>query len=188
MKIRLANKEDAKEVLDIYAFYIQHTATSFETKVPTVSEFADRMMHYISASPWLVAEESEKIIGYAYASPHRGRIAYQWNREVSVYVQRDFHRRGVATTLYARLFDLLRLQGYANALAGITLPNPKSVAFHKNRGFRLVGTYRKIGFKDSQWWDVNWYELFLQKEGFIPQKIMSMKKLLASASFKNIMG
>ena len=178
MKIRLFSQNDIKQVLDIYAFYIKHTAYSFETKIPTVAEFSDRIAHYASQSPCLVAEKADEITGYAYASPHRSRVAYQWNKEVSVYVKKEAHRKGVGKNLYTTLFELLKMQGYANVLAGITQPNPQSVIFHKKMGFKLVGTYNKIGFKNNQWWDVNWYELFLQKEGFVPKKIMPMEELI----------
>src|SRR5205823_4346286 len=82
---------------------------------------------------------------------------------VSAYVRQDRHRRGVGRALYTRLFEILRRQGFVNAFAGITLPNPGSVGLHEAMGFEFIGVYRGIGYKGGAWHDVGWYQLALQR-------------------------
>jgi phosphinothricin acetyltransferase len=166
--IRLATADDAQALLAIYAAYIDHTAITFEYEAPPREEFAGRIRTILAQLPWLVHEQNGRVTGYAYASKHRDRVAYQWSVETSVYIHPDCHRQGIARTLYEALFDLLRRQGYYNAYAGITLPNPKSEQFHRSMGFAPVGVYEKVGYKLGQWHDVGWYHLTLQPHAAKP--------------------
>lgn len=147
------------EIQAIYAPYITDNAISFELEVPTVEELWRRAEAILPVTPWLVAELDGRVAGYAYASPHRDRLAYQWTREVSVYVHPDYRKAGLATRLYSALFQIVRLQGFTNLLAGITQPNEPSVRFHEQMGFRLVGIYHQIGYKLGRYYDVGWWEL-----------------------------
>src|SRR5437868_13691947 len=98
-----------------------------------------RIAKIVRSFPWLVCEEEGSILGYAYASPHRERAAYGWSVDVSVYIREGLRRRGLGRALYTSLFAALRLQGFYNALAGATLPNPGSVGLHQAMGFQRVG-------------------------------------------------
>jgi hypothetical protein len=66
------------------------------------------------------------------------------------------------------LFQLLRRQGYFKAYAGITLPNSASIGLHEAVGFRLVGVYAGVGYKQGAWHDVSWYQVALQPERLNP--------------------
>jgi phosphinothricin acetyltransferase len=121
---------------------------------------ARRVVDTLRQRPWLVAE-GETMLGYAYAGPHRVRASYAWSVEVSIYTDPARHRRGVGRALYTSLFAILRLQGYQNAYAGLTVPNPPSRAFHEAMGFRLVGTYPRVAYKDGRWLDLEWFGLAL---------------------------
>ncbi|HEX6914306.1 MAG TPA: GNAT family N-acetyltransferase [Chitinophagaceae bacterium] len=156
MQIRPVTLDDAASVLAIYQPYVEHTAATFETEVPSLKDFEARILHYSASYPWLVAVQSNEIVGYAYASRHRERAAYQWCVESSVYVNEANHGSGIAGALYNELFGGLRQLGYINVYAGITLPNPKSYAFHSKMGFEPVGVYRNIGYKLGRWHDVAW--------------------------------
>ncbi len=103
------------------------------------------------------------MLGYAYASRHRDRAAYLWSVDVSAYVREGHRRGGLARTLYTALFAIVRLQGFVNVLAGISLPNPASVALHEAMGLRQLGVYRNIGYKCGQWHDVGWWQLALRE-------------------------
>jgi phosphinothricin acetyltransferase len=136
---------------------------SFEDAAPTADEMARRITTVASAGrPWLVLEAADRMAGYAYASAHHERAAYRWSVSSAVYVARSDHRRGVGSALYTTLFELLRHLGYYQVSAGITLPNPASVALHESFGFKLVGVYRDIGYKMGAWHDVAWYQTTLQ--------------------------
>jgi phosphinothricin acetyltransferase len=125
---------------------------------PDATEMARRLGNLIARTPWLVAEEAGRVVGYAYASPHRDRPAYQWSVEVSACIDDNAHRAGHGRALYTALFDILTAQGFANAYAGITLPNPASVGFHRAMGFEDVGVFREVGFKFGTWHDVIWLQ------------------------------
>ena len=178
---------DVPALLSIYAWYIENTSFSFELEVPSLADYQKRITQYAATAPWLVAEKDSIIVGYAYANAHRGRAAYSWNQEVSIYLFINYHGTGLAKNLYTTLFELLKLQGYANALAGIVQPNPKSIFFHQKMGFKLIGIYHNIGYKFNKWQDVGWYELFLQKPDFKPKMILRMEALLALPETQKIL-
>ncbi|MGN6533325.1 MAG: GNAT family N-acetyltransferase [Ginsengibacter sp.] len=175
--IRSALASDASSILDIYAPYILNTAVSFETEVPSKENFSQRIITNQQAYPWLVYESDETIGGYAYASGHRERPAYQWSVESSVYVNHDFQQKGIATKLYKVLFEILKYQGCRNVYAGITLPNEKSVHFHKKMGFHKIADYTNIGYKLNRWNTVSWYQLQLNDYSDAPAPFLKMKDI-----------
>ena len=65
--IREATADDAQRLLEIYAYYVEKTAITFEYDVPSVEEFRNRIENILKAYPYLVAEENGTIQGYAYA-------------------------------------------------------------------------------------------------------------------------
>lgn len=163
-RIRLATEADAAAVARIYAPFCESTAVSFETSAPSSEEMASRIRAVVAQWPWLVLEDRGNVAGYAYATKHRDRAAYMWAVDTAIYIDDGHRGRGVGRALYMALFDLLRVQGYFKACAGITLPNPASVGLHTAVGFIEVGVYRGIGYKNGAWHDVGWYELALQPE------------------------
>ena len=157
MDLRLATPDDAAAVRAIYAPVVADTAISFEEEPPSVDELRGRIESTLERLPWLVCELDGAVAGYAAAHPHRERAAYRWSVETSVYVAEADRRRGVARGLYEALFGVLAAQGYVNAYAGTTLPNPASEALHAAVGFEPVGTYAGVGYKDGAWRDVRWW-------------------------------
>lgn len=162
VNIRLANAADGARLQAIYGPIVADTAQSFEMEPPTAVEMAQRVTSTLARLPWLVCEVDGVVAGYAYASPYRARLAYQWSAEVSAYVDVVYRRRRIGTALYTVLFDLLVMQGYYTALAGITLPNAPSIRLHESLGFVGVGVYHGVGFKHGAWRDVGWWECALQ--------------------------
>jgi phosphinothricin acetyltransferase len=156
--IRLARDSDADRVAAIYRPSVEAAATSFETEAPDRAEMARRIVDTTRTFPWLVCERDGRVAGYAYASQHRVRAAYRWSVDTAIYVDADCRRSGVGRGLYLSLFAVLDAQGYVNAYAGITLPNPGSVAIHESVGFRAVGVYHRVGYKLGAWHDVGWWE------------------------------
>lgn len=141
---------------------VLQTVISFELESPSVSEMQQRIAATLVRLPWLVITDESRVIGYAYASPHRDRLAYQWSADVSVYVHPQARRRGLARRLYASLLEVLRYLGYYNAYAGIALPNESGIRLHESMGFKQVGVYPKVGYKQGAWRDVGWWGLGLQ--------------------------
>lgn len=156
LTMRLATEKDSAAVAAIYAPYVLDSVISFESIPPSAEEFRERIANCLQAHPWLVAEVGDQIAGYAYAGHHSGRAAYNWSADISVYLAPKHHRQGIGRSLYDTLIALLRHQGYHALFAGITLPNPASVAIHTALGMKDVGIYREVGFKFGQWHDVMW--------------------------------
>jgi len=165
MRVRDATGADAAACAAIYAPYVTDTAITFETEVPSAGAMAERIAAARERHAWLVAEDGERIVGYAYGRPFHERAAYRWSCEVSVYVDRARHRAGAGRALYEALLERLAARGYRMAVAGMTLPNEASVGLHRALGFEPVGTYRRIGFKHGAWHDVAWSQRPLASGG-----------------------
>ena len=161
MILRFATAADADAIAAIYAPVVEHTAVSFETVPPDAAEIRARIAGMPADKPYIVAERDGHVAGYAYASGVRGRAAYRFGAEVTVYVSAEVRRMGVGRTLYGGLFELLRRQGYRRAFAGIALPNDASVALHEAVGFSSAGVWHAAGFKFERWHDVSFWELAL---------------------------
>jgi phosphinothricin acetyltransferase len=174
--------EDAESVADIYGPHCSVGYASFETEAPTLSEIARRIADISAVYPWLVFEIDGQVAGYAYASLHRARSAYQWAVDVTVYVAPGFHRQGIAGSLYDRLLPMLADLGYFKAYAGIALPNDASVGFHQSKGFDWVGIYKGVGYKHGEWRDVGWLQLAIQPEQSEPSVPRSVSELFPTQS------
>jgi phosphinothricin acetyltransferase len=146
---------DAAACAAIYAPAVEDGIASFEEVAPDAEEMAQRIA---AAHEWLVDERDGVVAGYAGAGPFHERRGYRWAVTVAVYVAPAFHRRGVGRALYAALLPALEERGFTWAMAGISIPNPASVALHESFGFAEAGRYRSIGYKAGAWRDVAWYQ------------------------------
>jgi phosphinothricin acetyltransferase len=185
--IRLITPGDVEATLAIYAPYVQHTAVSFEYEVPTFEEWESRIIEYTADFPWLVCQLGNRVAGYAYAGKHRSRMAYAWSAESTIYVSAEVHGCGVAGALYEALFALLKLQGYLNVFAGITVPNARSEGFHQKLGFKEVGIYKKVGYKHGKWHDVRWLQRSLTEHSAEPIMPVSFSNMHSHAGVAAIL-
>jgi phosphinothricin acetyltransferase len=140
---------------------------------------AERIRKTLEWTPWLVALSDDQVVGYAYASRHRERAGYRWSVDISVYVDAAHHRRGVGRQLYAELLAILKRQGFVNAYAGITTPNPASVALHEQLGMVPIATYEEVGYKFGQWLPVTWFQMRLQDPARPPAEPIPFPELSA---------
>lgn len=177
--IHLATVDDAEQVQAIYAPYCS-TPISFELDPSSVEEMRGRLAKVLGQHPWLLCDDEGEVQGYAYATQHRERAAYRWSVDTSVYIRQGRQRRGVGRALYTSLLAMLSLQGYVNAYAGVTLPNPASVGLHEAMGFQPVGVYEQVGFKCGAWYDVAWFQRLLQQrpgEPSPPRRLEEVQQL-----------
>jgi L-amino acid N-acyltransferase YncA len=178
--IRLATPDDDRAIAALYSPNVVDGIISFELAPPSAAEMRERIVSTLRQTPWLVAESAGELWGYAYASQHRERAAYQWSLDASVYVAPAHQGRGIGRTLYTALFGLVRLQGYFAVHAGITLPNPASVGLHEALGFVPVGVFRGVGHKLGGWHDVGWWQLELAPRQGVPDPPRSLPSLEVS--------
>jgi L-amino acid N-acyltransferase YncA len=178
MIVRLADPDrDATAVAAIYRPSVEDGLASFEEVAPDEAEVTRRMRSTLARTPWLVAEDSGAVLGYAYAGPHHERPGYRWSVNISVYVAPGAQGRGIGRRLYDELLAILRRQGFVNAYAGITLPNSASVALHETIGMRRIGVYQRVGFKLGAWRDVAWYGLRLNDPDGVPPEPIPLPEL-----------
>ena len=157
MNYRLACPADAGALLAIYAQYIE-TGVTFETRLPTEDEFAERIRSTLTEFPYLVCEDAGQPVGYAYAHRKFERAAYRWVAELSVYLARDVRGQGIGAQLYERLYAFLRMQNYPLAFAVVTTPNPGSERFHDKLGFLRRAEMPDVGYKNGRWYGTIWFE------------------------------
>ena len=170
--IRYATLADAPRILEIYAFYVEHTAISFEYTVPTLEEFRGRMERTLRRYPYLVVEEAGRIEGYCYAGPFVGRAAYDWSAELTIYLDPGAKKRGYGRLLYEALEKELSEMGVLNLYACIGQTDTEdeyltnnSPQFHAHMGFSLVGKFQKCGYKFGRWYDMIWMEKLIGVHG-----------------------
>jgi phosphinothricin acetyltransferase len=153
---------DAQAISDIYKYYITDTTITFEEQLVSADQMAGRIQEILAASlPWLVIEQSGRVVGYAYASKWKARSAYRYSVETSVYLQHGIAGKGLGSQLYQALFDALKARGFHVAIGGIALPNEASVALHEKFGMQKVAHFEQVGFKFGQWIDVGYWQKVL---------------------------
>ncbi len=175
VRIREALAEDVPGMLEIYGHYVRETAVTFEEETPSEEKFGERLRKITERYPWYVAEEDGRILGYAYAGPFHVRSAYRFSCEMTVYVDPDEKGRGLGRRLYETLETELKDRGYLNLYACIGHP-PKedpyldrnSEEFHAHMGYRMIGRFRRCGFKFGRWYDMVWMEKTVGRHGRHP--------------------
>lgn len=184
IRIRVARPDDADTLLAIYAPYVEETAISFETIVPTVDDFRQRIVRTLARYPYLVAEENGTALGYAYTSPFVGRAAYDWSAETSIYVERCACRRGVGRALYDALEAVSRAQHLQTLCACIGVPQEddatlthNSVEFHAHMGYRMVGEFRQSGYKFGRWYNMAWMEKHIGPHPAVPAPVLPFPEI-----------
>ncbi len=163
--IRDAVLSDAPRLAEIYRYYVQKTAITFEYDPPAVSAFQSRMERTMERYPYLVAEVDGTVQGYAYAGAFKDRAAYDWSCELSIYLNPHARRNGLGRALYEAMEDRLSKMGMLNLYACIGVPEAEdeyltmdSVRFHRAMGFATVGTFRNCGYKFGRWYHMVWME------------------------------
>jgi phosphinothricin acetyltransferase len=163
MIIRSANENDAAAICAIYNPYVSGTCISFETEPVLAHEMAQRIAETLAAGlPWLVAEQAGRVIAYAYASKWKGRCAYRYSVESSVYVDQAHTGKGLGLRLYSTLIDAIRAASMHTVIGGIALPNVASIGVHERLGFKKVAHFEQVGFKQDRWIDVGYWQLILE--------------------------
>lgn len=161
MNVRPVQPADAPAITAIYNHYIENTVISFEEVPLTPGEMEQRIRAYTVNYPWLVAEQDNQLVGYAYANQWQVRCAYRQCVETTVYLGQGESGRGYGAALYRELLTALQQRGLHTAIAGIALPNEPSVRLHEKCGFRKVAHFSEVGYKFDRWVDVGYWQKHL---------------------------
>lgn len=159
--IRFAAPADATRLCQIYNHYVLTAVATFEEEPVSEEEMRRRIGDVQKDFFWLVYEEGDQVVGYAYASKWKARAAYRHSVELSVYLDPERHGLGIGKQLYAALLDRLRERDVHSVIGGVAANNPASIALHLSFGFVQVAHLREVGHKFGQWIDVTYFQLLL---------------------------
>ncbi len=160
--IRKVEINDAVAICDIYNYYVENTAVSFETVAVTVREMEERIVGILNNGfPYYVVEVDGIIAGYYYISKWKERCSYSSTREVTIYLRKEMTGKGLGTLLYDHLFKTIDYKNIHVLIAGICTPNEGSIRLHEKFGFKQVAFMKEVGWKFGEWRDVGYWELIL---------------------------
>jgi L-amino acid N-acyltransferase YncA len=159
--IRDARSDDAERLCAIYNYYVTQTTATFEEESVSIGEMRNRIAEITASWPWLVAEEEGRLVGYACAFAWKGRSAYRFSLEGSIYLDREHRGRGIGRRLYGDLIAVLRGRACHSLIGGIALPNDACIALHEKLGFVKVAQFKDVGYKFGRWIDVGYWQLVL---------------------------
>ena len=158
--IRPATETDAEAVAAIYGHNVLHGFGTFEEVPPSPAEMDQRRLAVVGHGlPWLVAEDADRVLGYAYAGPFRPRAAYRYTVEDSIYLAPDAIGRGLGRALLSAVLDACEAIGLRQVVAVIgDSRNAASIGLHRALGFEPAGVGRNVGFKHGRWVDIVWMQ------------------------------
>ena len=162
--IRYVKKMDIVSICEIYNYYVENTNVSFEEKRISENEMERRIRGVCQLYPWIVYEQDEKVLGYAYISKWKERSAYRFTAEDTVYVKHDALRRGIGKALLKNLIEKTYKKDIHVLMAVIALPNENSIKLHESFRFKKAAHFSKVGYKNDEWLDVGYWEMQIDKK------------------------
>ncbi len=163
--IRDAIPQDADRIASIYNHYVLYSIVTFEEDAVTKEEISQRILTTLeNGLPYLVIADKGEVVGFSYASKWKGRCAYRFAVETTVYLAPDCGARGLGSLIYTELLKQLSSNGMTTAIGGISLPNEASIALHEKLGFAKVGHFKRVGHKFGKWVDVGYWQKELENE------------------------
>ncbi len=160
MLVRVGSEQDLEAINDIYNGYVKETHFTFDIEPITLEARREWLSHYTTTGRHrlLVATSDDIVVGFATSSRFRPKPAYETSVETSIYLAAEAVGRGAGSKLYTALFHALEGEDVHRAYAGISLPNPASIALHERFGFKRVAHFTEQGRKFGRYWDVAWFE------------------------------
>lgn len=159
--IRSVRISDAKDIVEIQNYYILNTNITFEEEELTVNEMEKRIIEKTKDHPWIVYEENNKVIGYAYLNQWHNKSAYRFSKEASIYVSNNHRGKRIGISLFEELLKLAKDYNVHTIVSGITIPNDASIGIHEKLGFEKIAEFKEIGFKNGNWLNVGYWQKIL---------------------------
>jgi L-amino acid N-acyltransferase len=154
MIVRLAQATDAEAIRAIYNLEILESTVTFDLVPRSHHDQRDWLAAHSGAHPAVVAVDGDDVVGFGSLSPYKDRPAYSTTVEDSVYVHRDWRRKGVGRLILGELLTLATTHGFHAVIARIVGDHEASIALHERCGFTLVGVEQEVGRKFGRWLDV----------------------------------
>ncbi len=180
-RIRMATPDDCTAIREVYRPYVEKTWLTTEDVLVSEDVFRERLVHVMTEYPCLVAEINQQIIGYCYAHRHRVRPAYDWNAELSIYIDKAWAGHHVGTVLYRSLISMLRMQEVRNLYAVVVCGNRPSESLHKKVGFEFVTAYEAIAYKRGKWLTLLEFEQRIGNMAIPPDPFVPISDISATA-------
>jgi len=154
MLVRLAHVTDAEAIRAIYNVEVLESTVTFDLVPRSHDDQREWLAAHSGAHPAVVAVDGEEVVVFGSLSPYKDRPAYSTTVEDSVYVHRDWRRKGVGRLLLGELLGLATTHGFHAVIARIVGDHDASIALHERCGFTLVGVEKEVGRKFGRWLDV----------------------------------
>jgi phosphinothricin acetyltransferase len=151
MHARPAKPEDAAAIARIYNQGITDRVATFETRLRSAE---DILGWFDGAHPIVVVKEDGEVIAFGATSRDRDRHCYSGVAEASLFVARDWRRRGAGRMAMAALLESAEQAGFWKIVSRVFPENSTSLRLIRSMGFREIGTYEKHGKLDGVWRDV----------------------------------
>lgn len=160
MEVREGRSDDLEQLNEVYNHYVRTAVCTFDIEPISMDRRREWFTHYSTAGPHrlFVADDDGLVAGYAISGRFMERKAYETSVSTSVYCAPQHTGKGVGSALYGALFEAISSEDLHRAYAGITQPNPASVALHESFGFKQVALFTEQGRKFDRYWDVAWFE------------------------------
>ncbi|MGN1398884.1 MAG: GNAT family N-acetyltransferase [Erysipelotrichaceae bacterium] len=180
MIIRDAEKKDCVQIADIYNYYIENTAITYECDRVDAAEIEKRMSNVQARFPYLVCLKDDLVVGYGYCRQYIDRKACQYSVEASLYVRNTYQKQGIGKLLYQHLQQRLIKMGIVNMYVSIScceradeFVDDNSINFHRHLGFKTIGTFKSCGYKFNRWYNLCWMEKTLMRYDEIKDEVIN---------------
>lgn len=147
--IRPMTAADAGRVLEIYGEGLRTRNATFETEVPSWADWDAAHLPFCR----LVFEQDGVVAGWIALSPMSRRRCYRGVAEISVYVSDGLSGRGIGGALLSAAIAESEEHGIWTLFASVFPENAATVRLHERRGFRRLGTRKRIAQLDGVWRD-----------------------------------
>ena len=161
--IRPYELKDTQAILDIINFNIINSTALYDYNIRTYEQQKSILDDKLSKDfPVIIAEIDSEVVGFGMYSEFRFREAYKFTVEHSVYVNQNFHGKGIGKILLQELIRLAKEQKLHTMIAVIDEENQSSIEFHEKFGFKIVGVIKESGFKFDRWLHSVFMQLILE--------------------------
>ena len=154
IELRSAKAEDAKQISEIYNYYVINSVVTFDIEKTTEQLWLDKLSYLNGLElPFIVAQSSSgNILGFAYVAPWRAKAAYKRTVENTIYLRPAAIGKRLGTKLLAELIERSKAAGVREIVAVISDKGADpSIALHEAFGFKKQGHLAKVGFKFNRW-------------------------------------
>lgn len=163
--LRDATLDDAEQILKIYQPYIENTTVTLAIQVPSIEDYKKRIKTIIDHLAFIVAEENNKIVAYAFANHFQEkRQAYRYTCILNLFVEPSYYGTGLSQRLYEAIENKLKKNGIVQLYSNLTASNIAGYRFHQKNGYTVVGQMPKFGFKFDEWHDIIWMAKTINSE------------------------